>query len=289
VVASVVGDGGWGGLSKILKFFDIGFGNRRKVDKAIMSLIVRIEDYITEVRASTSRLKVRYESLMKKAVNAFVRGERDRTLIYANEMIEIRKMIKTLFVAEMVLEQAKIRLETVSDVTHVSKALVDVTELLSGTRRYVGDLIPSVAHSLDKLVMESKKLIIDTTGREPPALPDVLSPTPETKKLLNEIESMAEERVAQQLPAPPTALLGNAGLRNRIEVVIKGSESIRDHDAKIRKRVSNQVNLESKVFEYIVVHGGFIDVNDAARQLGVSKEEIISALNGLKMKKKIVF
>lgn len=289
MVASVVGDGGWGGLSKILKFFDIGFGNRRKVDKAIMSLIVRIEDYITEVRASTSRLKVRYESLMKKAVNAFVRGERDRTLIYANEMIEIRKMIKTLFVAEMVLEQAKIRLETVSDVTHVSKALVDVTELLSGTRRYVGDLIPSVAHSLDKLVMESKKLIIDTTGREPPALPDVLSPTPETKKLLNEIESMAEERVAQQLPAPPTALLGNAGLRNRIEVVIKGSESIRDHDAKIRKRVSNQVNLESKVFEYIVVHGGFIDVNDAARQLGVSKEEIISALNGLKMKKKIVF
>ena len=105
---------------------------------------------------------------------------------------------------------------------------------------------------------------------------------------------MAEERVSKQLPEPPISLIRSP---KPSAVTVKGI-TLPAHTMQTRRKTTRpsvrvrsvrKEDLESKVLEYIVMHGGFIDISDAAKALGVAKEDVMDALNRLKDMNKITF
>ncbi|RLG82020.1 MAG: hypothetical protein DRO09_01210 [Thermoprotei archaeon] len=284
-MTSVILDGGKK-LPWVLRIF--GFNLRKRPDrsKVLASLIVKIESSISEIRDSVTKLKLRYDNLLKRAITALLRGERDKALIYANEMVEVKSMFKKLKVSEKALEQVKLRLETIESVTNVPMVLNEIAGILAATKDYVHDVMPALAYGLDSLITETRRVMSETTDVEERSV-EVIHYTPEAKKLLKEIEAAAEESVSKQLPELPLSLI--TPYRRGVEVRIKESQTSymrKPPKGILKKQVKD---IDRKVMEYIIMHGGFIDIADAALQLGVPKDEVVESLHRLKEQNKIVF
>ncbi|OYT46903.1 MAG: hypothetical protein B6U85_06705 [Desulfurococcales archaeon ex4484_42] len=268
----------------------LGIRPRKRIDKSkiIEALIVKIDSALNQIRDNIIRLKLRYKGLIERAIKTLLSGGRVKALIYLNEATEVKKIVKKLGVSEKALEQVKLRLETLESVTDVPQVLGEISGVLLATRDYIKDVMPNIALSLDSLVSEAKRVISETTdvgiGEE-----EGVYITEDAKKLLKEIENAVEESVSKQLPEIPMSLVTPL-LSRGVEVKIKdaGKESqVKRPKRPIRKLSPEEI--DRKVMEYILTHGGFIDVSEVASQLNVDKSEVMASLHRLKEQNKIIF
>ncbi|MEM4486668.1 MAG: hypothetical protein QW116_05495 [Zestosphaera sp.] len=288
---SVFSEGG--GVMKWLSGLRTLFRGESRVDpkKFISLLIVHVDSAKQEVSDAVARLKSRYDHLVKATISASVGRENDRALIYANEATQVREMTTKLVVVEKVLEQVKLRLETLEDVSNISAPLIEVSNLLVVAKDYVKDLVPNLAYNIDTLISESRKVIASTTDYARVKPEDVIEHTPEAKKLLQEIEKAAAETIKSQMPDIPVDILLPIKVRGNLEERVKREteklpEASRHQE---RPKAVDQSMLEKALLEYIATHNGFVDVNHFKDSLGVSKEEVYKALNRLREQNKIIF
>ncbi|MEM4823818.1 MAG: hypothetical protein QXV31_02125, partial [Zestosphaera sp.] len=264
-----------------------------KVDpkKFISLLIVHVDSAKQEVSDTVARLKSRYDHLVKATISASIGKEKDRALIYANEATQVREMTTKLVVVEKVLEQVKLRLETLEDVSNLSHHLIEVSNLLVVAKDYVKDLVPNLAYNIDSLISESRRVIASTTDYTKLKPEEIIEHTPEAKKLLQEIEKAAEETIKSQLPEIPVDILLPVKVKGNLEDKIKKEVEAITQPSKQpdRSKMVDQNLLEKALLEYIITHNGFVDVNHFKDMLGVSKEEVYKALNRLREQNKIVF
>lgn len=290
---SVVSEGGDIG---IFKWFSslvgrIRGGSRVDPKKFISLLIVHVDSAKQEVTDTVSRLKNRYDHLVKATISASIGKEKDRALIYANEATQVREMTTKLVVVEKVLEQVKLRLETLEDVSNLSHHLIEVSNLLVVAKDYVKDLVPNLAYNIDSLINESRRVIASTTDYTKLKPEEIIEHTPEARKLLQEIEKAAEETIKSQMPEIPVDILLPVKVKGNLEDRVKKEVEVTTQLSKQQEkpRVIDQSLLEKALLEYIVTHNGFIDVNHFKELLGVSKEDIYKALNRLREQNKIIF
>jgi len=268
----------------------LGIRPRKRIDKSkiIEALIVKIDSALNQIRDNIIRLKLRYKGLIEKAIKTLLSGGRVKALIYLNEAAEVKKIVKKLGVSEKALEQVKLRLETLESVTDVPQVLGEISGVLLATKDYIKDVMPNIALSLDSLVSEAKRVISETTdvgiGEE-----EGVYITEDAKKLLKEIENAVEESVSKQLPEIPMSLVTPL-LSRGVEVKIKDAD--KESQVKRPKRPVRKLSpeeIDRKVMEYILTHGGFIDVGEVASQLNVDKSEVMASLHRLKEQNKIIF
>lgn len=265
-----------------------------KVDpkKFISLLIIHVDSAKQEVSDAVSRLKSRYDHLIKATISASIGKEKDRALIYANEATQVREMTTKLVVVEKVLEQVKLRLETLEDVSNLTHHLIEVSNLLVVAKDYVKDLVPNLAYNIDSLINESRRVIASTTDYTKIKPEEIIEHTPEAKKLLQEIEKAAEETIKSQLPELPLDILLPVKVKGNLEDKIKKEAEVmayQDKKPEKPKATVDQNLLEKALLEYIITHNGFVDVNHFKDMLGVSKEEVYRALNRLREQNKITF
>ncbi|MEO3992724.1 MAG: hypothetical protein QN229_00170 [Desulfurococcaceae archaeon TW002] len=290
---SIANEGGEVGLFKWFSGFIGKIKGGSKVDpkKFISLLIVHVDSAKQEVSDTVARLKSRYDHLVKATISASIGKEKDRALIYANEATQVREMTTKLVVVEKVLEQVKLRLETLEDVSNLSHHLIEVSNLLVVAKDYVKDLVPNLAYNIDSLINESRRVIASTTDYAKLKPEEIIEHTPEAKKLLQEIEKAAEETIKSQLPEIPVDILLPVKVKGNLEEKIKKDvEAITLPSKQPDKfKTIDQNLLEKALLEYIVTHNGFVDVNHFKNMFGVSKEDVYKALNRLREQNKIVF
>jgi len=260
--------------------------------KFISLLIVHVDSAKQEVTDAVARLKSRYDHLVKATISASIGKEKDRALIYANEATQVKEMTTKLVVVEKVLEQVKLRLETLEDVSNLSHHLIEVSNLLVVAKDYVKDLVPNLAYNIDSLINESRRVIASTTDYAKLKPEEIIEHTPEAKKLLQEIERAAEETIKSQLPEIPVDILLPVKVKGSLEDKIKKEVEATAQPIKQQSthpKVIDQNLLEKALLEYIVTHNGFVDVNHFKEMFGVSKEDVYKALNRLREQNKIVF
>ncbi len=275
-----------GGLRRLLSF--IGIKGRRESRKNIIAgLISSINVVMSELEDSILRLKKRYGLLVRRAITSILKKENDRALIYANEASQVKRMVTKLIVAEKVLEQVRLRLETIENVSNLPASIMEAANLLVAAKDYVKDVIPSMAYSMENLINEAKKVITETTDAVEFNPSAVLEYDSEARELLKEIERTAEETVKNQLPEIPLTLMAT-GKGRGLEVRVKES-ALKLPVPKPRRRRPAPDEIDRAVLEYIITHGGFIDVSDVAAKLGVDKQDIMSSLHRLKEQNKIMF
>lgn len=297
---SVAANNSANSFNKIFRIFtDItAWNSKRSIRRSILEITIKLREYKDMLEETVSRLRMRHDDLFRSAITAYVKGDKPKAAIYVNELAEIRKIITNIYTSVLALERAILRIETIKEISNINLALGSVLAILNVLKGQVSNVVPEVATGIDVLTGEIRNLILATSGTTV-SQDKMLDLSDEAQKILQEVKEVAEAKISKSLPQIPEELLKTssssvASSAGEFKVVVNGVPQPQPTSGKVNGREVRQPrpvseSLESKVLEYILTHGGFIDVSDAARQFNVSKEEIIQALKSLKEKNKITF
>ncbi|MCC6022572.1 MAG: Snf7 family protein [Sulfolobales archaeon] len=166
----------------------------------IRSMVSRIEVFI-------ERMKERDRILFERVVDALMVKDTARATMYANEVAELRKVVKQLLTVQIALEQITLRLETVQEIGDVMVALGPVLGIVKELRSTLRGLLPEIGIEL----AEVEDMLRDTVLEAGEVLGgggyDVIA-SPEARKILQEAQVIAEQKMKEkfpELPSIPTA------------------------------------------------------------------------------------
>ncbi|RLG78152.1 MAG: hypothetical protein DRO12_00355 [Thermoprotei archaeon] len=292
-------DGNKGGL--LSKLFSI-FGSSKKAERGLIMVIAALKDFKGKLEEMRRRLEDRHNELLSEAIKAWTQGNRDKASIFASEVIEVRKLIKNINVADLAIEKVIQRLRTI-DIVRDTMSLMTVAEILKGLRARLSTVMPDMISALDTVISNVNSLVSSTrvpeTGLSPSA---VVVKNAEVEEVLKEVEKQAEQRTLKGLGPMPEVIVRLAQSEPRKPYMDSGRsrevEPLRvttvppvpAQPASFRAFghgyvfSHKQMMLEDKVYEYVITHGGFIDVADCALRFGVRKEDVIEALKSLERK-----
>ncbi|RLG88371.1 MAG: hypothetical protein DRO15_02985 [Thermoprotei archaeon] len=280
-------------ISKLVESIVSG---KKKIKKSLLEMASTLDSIKLKLETVLTRLEHRDKELFEMAVKAMVNGDRDRASIYAGEVLEVRKLMKNVRTVDLALEKVKIRLETLTTMEDIGVELPGVIALLEAVRPQLQVISPELAASVDKVIMEVNNIVITTQAPAPRTVESVMIATPEAEKVLKEVEKQAEKEIEEKLPKLPENLMKLAEEKKPLSIVLvkqsqKPAEKPKSSIQSIKKRSSRKIltleELESKVLEYIIDHGGFIDVSHCASELEVSRDAVLMALESLKSKGKV--
>jgi division protein CdvB (Snf7/Vps24/ESCRT-III family) len=172
------------------------------VKQRIQMASYKLRTQTARLEKSISQMESRDKSLHDKCVKALEARDTQAATLYANECVQIRKLIKTSFSSQISLEQVLLRLETIEqfgDMIHsvgsVKGILTTVRGELEGKLPEISTGINDVEDSLENLTMEIGESV-DYDG-------NYVLPSDESAKILKEADLMAEQKMKEKFPEIP--------------------------------------------------------------------------------------
>ena len=149
-----------------------------------------------------AKLKERDQELFERIVEAQMEGDKLRAQMYANEVAEIRKVVKTLMMAQLALERVVLRLETITTLGDAMTALVPVLGVVKELKSKLMGIVPEIALEISEVGEMLESLVVET-GEYTVFASGGVATTPEARKILQEAAAIAEQRIREEFPALP--------------------------------------------------------------------------------------
>ena len=232
------------------------FGKDPFIDEeAREEMRLKLEQSLNQLNAQIMRLSSKYQEMTSKSkeyfghvVDAMVSGDEERASIYAEEIAEIRKLAEMVRRAQLLLEQVKLRLETVLEVSELIGLVIPLLSLIAEVEDEVVGVAPGAAKNLHELAC----YIEDFTGSTMISNFDLSTfenVSEDAKKVLEEAQKAAAEKIKQSFPDVP-----------------KLSEK------------------EQLVYSYLSKSGSEINLRRCAKELGIDVEQVRRILEKLEEK-----
>ncbi len=238
----------------------------------------RVEQYI-------NRFNERCRNLLETCGSALIRGQKERAAIYANEIAEVRKLIKTMESTHLSIEQAILRLETIREMEGIT---TEVKAMLSETQsviRKAGAVIPEIKDNIGELSKVVEEIIGNTSLSSTPPITATVVKDAYTEKILEESMKEVEKQMLERIPEPPsTAVVEPVESKQRIAVL--ASPIGIANPVKEKYETHNEL-LERWVLDYARKNRNVFDVSKCAAELNVPTNEVLEALDALHARGKI--
>lgn len=251
-------------FDKLSSIFNTDRKKKIQLSKMITEISLKLKDQQDRLDEAIRRLKERDKELFEKVVRAQIEGDMARATIYAQEISDIRKMIKIIYTAYLAIEKVRLKLDTVQELQGVSLVLFPVMKILNELKEQIKGIAPEVAIALDSITSSVNSIAIETGAiSEKSVVPSVIDE--QAKQILDEAQKMAEIKVREllpELPHPPTELP-----KPRVQAV------------QIRRHLT-----EEELLNYIRSTGGFLDLDYVSKSYGVDKSEVLNLLKKLEEK-----
>ncbi len=152
-----------------------------------------------------AKMKERDQALFEKVVQAQMEKDTTRAAMYAAEVAELRKMIKSLLTAKYAIERVSLRLETVMTMGDVLVGLAPVVSVIKDLKQYLTGLVPEIG-----LEMAEIGDMLESVVTEAGEFTGFMSmPTgvysEEARKIMEEAAAIAEQRMKAEFPELPSA------------------------------------------------------------------------------------
>ncbi|UCC33033.1 MAG: Snf7 family protein [Candidatus Bathyarchaeota archaeon] len=249
------------------------------------------------------RLRQRDHVLFKRCTIAVENENRERAIIFANELAEIRRLMGMITRTQIVIECVILRLETVKELNTIVIDLKPVVGVLRSVTRGLDTAMPEVASELDQVGEAINETLATTQISSPPAVIP-LQKTPESEEILAEVSSLLGEELATRLPAPPVSVIVAEGpkqveeVRQAVALAASCSEAYEQRDSqdyvckdmelqRLSFRIERPVSIEDRVLEYAKRCQGKFDVAQCAVELNASSRDVEEALESLGAEGKI--
>ena len=182
------------------------------VRQRIQSATIKLRTQSDKLQRTINQMESRDSSIHAKCVAALGARDASTATVYANECVEIRKMIKTSMKSQMCLEQATMRLDTIQefgDLAHgmslVKTVLGTIKNELQGKLPEISTGIADVEDSLQNITMDIGQAI-DVDGMSAIA-------NDESARILKEADLVAEQKMTEKFPEIPPSLYGSTRLK----------------------------------------------------------------------------
>jgi division protein CdvB (Snf7/Vps24/ESCRT-III family) len=251
------------------------------------------------------RLRERDTILFKTCAKALKNKNKERAIIFANELAEVRKLIKIIAQTQILVERLIIRLETLKELTAAFADLKPVLKILHGVTRRLTTLMPQMAYEMERVNDSiSETLAMTRMGSQQLDIPlDVK--TPGGEEVLKEVSEFLEQKLAEKLPEPPASvairekpkrvekvrqMVALAATCSEVREVKEPQTYVSYKDMELRQvsfRIQESSSLEDIVLDYAKKNEGKIDVARCALELNVPPKEVEKALENLGARGKI--
>lgn len=211
-----------------------------------------------------ARLQERDKELFNSCIMAKSWNDELHAILYANELAELRKLIKTVMASSLAIEQVILRLETIEQLGDAMVQLGPVVKIIQGLRGQLTNIIPEVAMELDNVNKMLGSILMDIG--EPKAAEVVASE--EALKVLQEAEVVAEQRLREKLPELPTPVVEKIPVTTSVAT-------------------TGDSTLEERLLDYIKRQGGELVLSKCAAELKVSSQDIRRTIEKLASEGKI--
>jgi len=173
----------------------------------------RIDAAIRIIRSNVQRLAQKYASLEEKnkalfdmIVKFYEKNDLNRAKIYANELAEVRKMMKTVMASKLALEQIAERLCTIRDFGDVMITIMPAINVIKEIRKGIYAIAPEADKTFTGIATMLEEMMADARQTAEVAVTTEYA-SEEAKKILEEAKTIAEQRLKEKIPQVPEAAM----------------------------------------------------------------------------------
>jgi division protein CdvB (Snf7/Vps24/ESCRT-III family) len=149
------------------------------------------------------RLQERDRRLFERVVEGYMSKDTARAAMYANEVAEIRKVVRQLIATQIALEQVELRLETFQEIGDVFTNLIPVIGVVKELKSAMKGVMPEIGLELAELEETLQGVVIEA-GEFTGASVEYAVTSPEARKILDEAAALAQQRMKEKFPDLPT-------------------------------------------------------------------------------------
>ena len=263
-----------------------------------------------KLEQASFRLKERDRILFQTCIHALNNKNKERAAICANELAEVRKLIKFLYNVELAIERVILRLETIKELSDIVVDLKPALKLLQSVSQQLFEVLPDVSSELSKVNEAISETLYSTKITADESIIPVNKKTPGGEEIIKEVSRFLEQKLAEELPEPPATLetpeTEKTTLKEMVALAANCSQAIGNETVMEPDRNSSQTlfsfkkaeiqefslkvdksSLEDVLLEYVKKSDGEIDLKRCSVDLQASYEEIEKALESLGAKGKI--
>ena len=274
--------------------------------KSILTLRVQQN----KLEQASYRLRERDKVLFESCMGALKRNNKERASICANEISEIRKLIKFLYSVQLAIERVILRLETIKELSEIVVDLKPALKLLQDVSSDLFQVLPDVSAELNTVNSTISETLYATKINTDESLIPVGRKTEGGEEILKEVSTFIEQKLVENLPEPPTTVAPEKtkakpvkemvalsttcsqviGRKSVDELGKDSSQTLFSYKKSEIKEISLTVekpSIEDMLLEYVRKTNGEIDLTRCSSDLKTSNEEIERALETLGSKGKI--
>ena len=252
------------------------------IKRRIQDVLFMLQSQKDKLDETISRLQQRDRELFEKTISAYMSKDKARAVIYASEVAEMRKMAQIVIASRLALEKVILRLETIRELGDVAVVMAPVVSVLKDLKSQLAGIIPETALELEEITNMMNNMLYEI-GEASHTSINISIMNEEAKKILLQAQAIAEEKIKESFPQLPAELGQKTG--TTVNILQPLPTSTTTSYGKPKKLPLNE--LERKVLEYAKARRGFIDVTAASIELNVTKEDILNALESLKLKGRV--
>ena len=167
--------------------------------------VKRIEAQIQSLDRTSDHFSERDRSIFAKVVESYSKHDLPHANVYANELVEIRKMEKTVINARLALEQIVLRLRTVTEIGGMVSTLAPAVGVLRSIRTGISGVLPEAERELEHIGTMLSGLVMDAGQTTGLAL-DFETSNEDAQKILTEAATIAEQRIKEKFPELPASV-----------------------------------------------------------------------------------
>jgi division protein CdvB (Snf7/Vps24/ESCRT-III family) len=282
---------------------------REIASKSIYTL--RIQQ--NKLEQASYRLKERDRILFESCTGALKRNNKERAAMCANEIAEVRKLLKFLYSVQLAIERVVLRLETLKELSDIVIDLKPALKLLQNVSSDLFQVLPDVSSELNNVNETIRETLCATKISADESLIPVGKKTEAGEEVLNEVSSFLERKLSETLPEPPAAVAAEekaAPIRELVALSASSSQvvgrktteetgldfsteasktlfSYKKSEIKEISLTVEKPSIEDMLLEYVRKSNGEIDLTRCSSALNTSNEEIEKALESLGTQGKI--
>jgi hypothetical protein len=237
-------------------------------------------------------------------MGALKKKNKQRAAMCANEIAEVRKLIKFLYSVQLAIERVVLRLETIKELSEIVVDLKPSLKLLQQVSSDLFQVLPDVSSELNNVNDAIHETLYATKISADESLIPVGRKTAGGEEILSEVSSFLERKLSETLPEPPEATFSSQektpsirelvalsasssqvmGSKTTEEIGIDSSQTLFSFKKSEIKEISLKVekpSIEDMLLEYVKKSNGEIDLTRCSSDLETSNEEIEKALENL--------
>jgi division protein CdvB (Snf7/Vps24/ESCRT-III family) len=266
-----------------------------------------------KLEQASYRLKERDKILFETCMGALKKNNRERAVVCANELAEVRKLLKFLYNVQLAIERVVLRLETIRELSEIVVDLKPALRLLQNVSQELFQVLPDVSAELNTVQTTiSETLYATKVTADADQVIQVGTKTAGGEEILKEVSNFLEQKIAETLPEPPIAApkaevkqkvppvrelvalsASNSqvvGRKSTEELGCSPSQTTFSYKKQEIKEISmtmQKPSIEDMLLEYVRKSNGEIDLTRCSTELKTSNMEIEKALESLGNKGRI--